>query len=329
MSVVVITGAGAGIGRATARAFAARGYDVALISRDSDRLEAAASEVRAAGRRALVLPLDVADAGAVESATDRIETELGPIDVWVNDAATSVYGPIDQLPPEELHRVTEVTYHGTAHGTMAALRRMRPRDRGTIVQVGTGLAYRSIPLQAAYCAAKAAVRGFTDALRCELIHDKSNVRVTMVHLPAVNTPQFAWVRSRLPQAAQPLPPVYQPEVAAKAIVWAAEHPRRELLVGWPVVLGVLGQRIAPGLMDRYVANRAWVGQQSEDPEHAGRPDSLESPVAVDVAAHGTFNQDASPDSALLWAEMHRGAVAAAALGVGALALGLSRFLRRA
>jgi short-subunit dehydrogenase len=329
MSVVVITGAGAGIGRATARAFAARGYDVALISRDSDRLEAAASEVRAAGRRALVLPLDVADAGAVESAADRIETELGPIDVWVNDAATSVYGPIDQLPPEELHRVTEVTYHGTAHGTMAALRRMRPRDRGTIVQVGTGLAYRSIPLQAAYCAAKAAVRGFTDALRCELIHDKSNVRVTMVHLPAVNTPQFAWVRSRLPQAAQPLPPVYQPEVAAKAIVWAAEHPRRELLVGWPVVLGVLGQRIAPGLMDRYVANRAWVGQQSEDPEHAGRPDSLESPVAVDVAAHGTFDQDASPDSALLWAEMHRGAVAAAALGVGALALGLSRFLRRA
>jgi NADP-dependent 3-hydroxy acid dehydrogenase YdfG len=329
MSVVVITGAGAGIGRATARAFAGRGYDVALISRDADRLEAAATEIRGMGRRALVLPLDVADAGAVESAAETIETELGPIDVWVNDAATSVYGPIDQLQHEELHRVTDVTYHGTAHGTMAALRRMRPRDRGTIVQVGTGLAYRSIPLQAAYCAAKAAVRGFTDALRCELLHDKSNVRVTMVHLPAVNTPQFSWVRSRLPRAAQPLPPIYQPEVAAKAIVWAAEHPRRELLVGWPVVLGVLGQRIAPGLMDRYVANRAWVGQQSDDPEHAGRPDSLDSPVAVNVGAHGTFDQEASPDSALLWAEMHRGAVAAAALGVGALAVGLTRFLRRA
>ena len=328
MSVVVITGAGAGIGRATARAFAARGYDVALIARDSDRLEAAAGEIRDMGRRALVLPLDVADAQATEAAAEQIEAELGPIDIWVNDAATSVYGPIDQLPPEELHRVTDVTYHGTAHGTMAALRRMRPRDRGVIVQVGSGLAYRSIPLQAAYCAAKAAVRGFTDALRTELLHDKSNVKVTMVHLPAVNTPQFTWVRSRLPRAAQPLPPIYQPEVAAKAIVWAAEHPRRELLVGWPVVLGVLGQRIAPGLMDRYVANRAWVGQQSEDPEHAGRPDSLESPVAVDVGAHGTFDHAASPDSPLLWAEMHRGAVAGAALGIGALAVGLTRLLRR-
>jgi short-subunit dehydrogenase len=328
MSVVVITGAGAGIGRASARAFAARGYDVALIARDADRLEAAATEITEMGRRALVLPLDVGDAGAVEAAADRVETELGPIDVWVNDAATSVYGPVDQLPPEELERVTDVTYHGTAFGTMAALRRMRPRDRGVIVQVSSGLAYRSIPLQAAYCAAKAAVRGFSDALRTELMHDKSKVQVTMVHLPAVNTPQFSWVRSRLPRAAQPLPPIYQPEVAAKAIVWVAEHPRRELLVGWPVVLGVLGQRLAPGLMDRYVANRAWVGQQSDDPEHAGRPDSLDSPVAVDVAAHGTFDHEASPDSALLWAEMHRGAVAGAAISVAALAFGLTRFLRR-
>jgi short-subunit dehydrogenase len=328
MSVVVITGAGAGIGRASARAFAARGYDVALIARDADRLEAAATEITEMGRRALVLPLDVGDAGAVEAAADRVETELGPIDVWVNDAATSVYGPVDQLPPEELERVTDVTYHGTAFGTMAALRRMRPRDRGVIVQVSSGLAYRSIPLQAAYCAAKAAVRGFSDALRTELMHDKSKVQVTMVHLPAVNTPQFSWVRSRLPRAAQPLPPIYQPEVAAKAIVWVAEHPRRELLVGWPVVLGVLGQRLAPGLMDRYVANRAWVGQQSDDPEHAGRPDSLDSPVAVDVAAHGTFDHEASPDSALLWAEMHRGAVAGAAISVAALAFSLTRFLRR-
>jgi hypothetical protein len=205
---------------------------------------------------------------------------------------------------------------------------MRPRDRGTIVQVGSGLAYRSIPLQAAYCAAKAAVRGFTDSLRCELLHDKSSVRVTMVHLPAVNTPQFTWIRSRLPRAAQPLPPVYQPELAAKAIVWAAEHPRRELLVGWPVVLGVLGQRIAPGLMDRYVANRAWVGQQSDDPEHAGRPDSLESPVAVDVGAHGTFDLGASSDSPLLWAEMHPGTVRAAAMAGLALVIGAALRIRR-
>jgi NADP-dependent 3-hydroxy acid dehydrogenase YdfG len=327
MSVVVITGAGAGIGRASARAFAARGYDVAVMARDADRLEAAAAEVRDMGRRAMVLPLDVADAGAVESAAERVEAELGPIDVWVNDAATSVYGPVDQLTAEELHRVTDVTYHGTVYGTLAALRRMRPRDRGVIVQVSSGLAYRSIPLQAAYCGAKAAARGFTDALRCELMHDKSNVRVTMVHLPAVNTPQFSWVRSRLPRAAQPLPPVYQPEVAAKAIVWAAEHPCRELLVGWPVVLGVLGQRIAPGLMDRYVANRAWEGQQSDEPARAGRPDSLDEPVAVDVAAHGTFDFEASPDSPLLWAEMHRRAVAGAALGVAAVMVGAVRFLR--
>jgi NADP-dependent 3-hydroxy acid dehydrogenase YdfG len=328
MSVVVITGAGAGIGRASARAFAARGYDVALMARDADRLEAAAAEVQGMGRRALALPLDVADAGAVESAAQRVEEELGPIDVWVNDAATSVYGPVDQLTVEELHRVTDVTYHGTVHGTMAALRRMRPRDRGVIVQVSSGLAYRSIPLQAAYCGAKAAARGFTDALRCELIHDKSNVRVTMVHLPAVNTPQFSWVRSRLPRAAQPLPPVYQPEVAAKAIVWAAEHPRRELLVGWPVVLGVLGQRLAPGLMDRYVANRAWEGQQADEPARAGRPDSLDEPVAVDVAAHGAFDFEASPDSPLLWADMHRGALAGAAVGLGALIIGAARWLRR-
>lgn len=256
MSVAVITGAGAGIGRATARGFAKRGYDLGLISRDQARLEAAADEVRAEGRRALVLPLDVADSDAVEAAAERVERELGPIDVWVNDAMTSVFAPIDQLQPDEIHRVTDVTYHGTVHGTLAALRRMRFRDRGVIVQVGSGLAYRSIPLQAPYCGAKAAVRGFTDTLRTELIHDGSHVRVTMVHLPAVNTPQFAWVRSRLPRAAQPLPPIYQPEVAARAIVWASEHPRRELFVGWPTKLALLGQKLAPGLMDRYLARSA-------------------------------------------------------------------------
>jgi short-subunit dehydrogenase len=328
MRVAVITGAGAGIGRATARAFAQRGYDLGLISRDADRLEAAADEVRAEGHRALVLPLDVADADAVEAAAERVEGELGPIDVWVNDAMTSVFAPIDQLQPDEIHRVTDVTYHGTVHGTLAALRRMRLRDRGVIVQVGSGLAYRSIPLQAPYCGAKAAVRAFTDSLRSELIHDGSNVRVTMVHLPAVNTPQFAWVRSRLPKAAQPLPPIYQPEVAARAIVWAAEHPRRELFVGWPTKVAVLGQKLAPELMDRYLARSAWEGQLTDDPARAGRPDSLDEPVAVDVGAHGTFDASASSDSPLLWADMHRGVLAGAAFGMAAAIIGTARWLRR-
>jgi NAD(P)-dependent dehydrogenase (short-subunit alcohol dehydrogenase family) len=328
MTVAVITGAGAGIGRACVRAFAARGYDIGLISRDRDRLDAAAAEVEAVGRRALVLPLDVADAAAVDDAADRIERELGPIEVWVNGAMTSVVAPIGQLQPDEVRRVTDVTYHGTVYGTLSALRRMRPRDRGVIVQVGSGLAYRSVPLQAAYCGAKAAARGFTDSLRCELMHDRSGVRVTMVHLPAVNTPQFSWVRSRLPRAVQPLPPVYQPEVAARAIVFAAEHPRRELLVGWPVVLGVLGQRLAPGLMDRYVASRAWSGQQDEDPARPGQPDDVDRPVAADVGAHGAWEAEASDTSPLLWADMHRGALAGAAIGISALIIGAGRWLRR-
>ena len=328
MSVVVITGAGAGVGRATARAFAERGYDVALIARDRARLQAAHDEVTALGRRALVLSLDVADPDAVEAAAERTEAELGPIDVWVNGAMTTVVGPIDQVTSEELQRVTEVTYLGTVYGTQAALRRMRLRDRGVIVQIGSGLAYRSVPLQAAYCGAKSAARGFTDALRCELIHDGSHVRVAMVHLPAVNTPQFTWVRSRMPRAMQPLPPVYQPEVAAMAIVWAAEHPRRELFVGWQTVLGVLGQRIAPGLMDRYLASRAWSGQMSDDPARPGTPDNLDASVAVDVGAHGAFDDMASEVSPLLWADTHREIVAGATIGVAALALGVARALRR-
>ena len=328
MSVVVITGAGAGVGRATARAFAERGYDVALIARDHARLQAAHDEVTALGRRALVVPFDVADPDAVEAAAERTEAELGPIDVWVNGAMTTVVGPVDQVTSEELQRVTEVTYLGTVYGTQAALRRMRLRDRGVIVQIGSGLAYRSVPLQAAYCGAKAAARGFTDALRCELIHDGSHVRVAMVHLPAVNTPQFTWVRSRMPRAMQPLPPVYQPEVAAMAIAWAAEHPRRELFVGWQTVLGVLGQRIAPGLMDRYLASRAWAGQMSDDPARPGTPDNLDASVAVDVGAHGAFDDMASEASPLLWADTHREIVVGATIGVAALALGAARVLRR-
>lgn len=329
MGVVVITGAGAGVGRACARAFARHGHDVALIARGGDRLEAAAEEVRELGRRALVLPLDVADADAVEAAADRTERELGPIDVWVNGAMTSTVAPVDQVTTDEMQRVTDVTYLGTVYGTQAALRRMRLRDRGAIVQIGSGLAYRSVPLQAAYCGAKSAVRGFTDSLRCELLHDRSGVRITMVHLPAVNTPQFSWVRSRLPLAMQPLPPVYQPELAARAIVWAAEHPRRELLVGWQTWVGILGQSLMPGMMDRYLADRAWEGQMSEDPARPGSPDSLDEPVAADVGAHGAFDDMASDASPLLWADTHRRIVAAAALTATALSVSAIRAIRRA
>jgi short-subunit dehydrogenase len=324
MGVVVITGASAGIGRATVRGFAERGYDIGLIAREPDRLGAAAEEVRATGQRALVLPLDVADPTAIDAAAERVESELGPIDVWVNAASTSVVAPIAATAPDEIRRVTEVTYLGTVHGTMAALRVMRPRNRGTIVQIGSGLAYRSVPLQAAYCAAKAAARGFTDSLRCELLHDRSQIHVTMVHLPAVNTPQFSWVRNRLPRALQPMPPIYQPEVAAKAIVWAAEHRRRELLVGWPVWMALLGQRLAPGLMDRYLADSGWEAQQTDEPMTGRPPDNVDRPVAVDVAAHGAFDAEASSSSPLLWLDLHRGAVA----GVAAAAFGAAALLGR-
>jgi short-subunit dehydrogenase len=321
MSVVVITGASAGIGRASVRAFAERGYDVGLIARDSDRLEAAADEVRAAGHRALAVPLDVADAAAVDEAAARIEAALGPIDVWVNAATTSVYAPIAATTADEVRRVTEVTYLGAVHGTIAALRSMRARDRGTIVQVGSGLAYRSVPLQAAYCGAKAAIRGFTDSLRSELIHDRSSIHVTMVHLPAVNTPQFSWARNRLRRALQPMPPIYQPEVAARAIVWAAEHRRRELLVGWPVWLAIVGQRLVPGLLDRYLAAAGWDAQQTDEPITGRAPDNVDRPVAVDVGAHGAFDAEASSDSRLLWLDLHRGLVAGvAAATLGGLAL---------
>ena len=328
MSIVVITGASAGIGRATARRFAGRGYDVGLIAREEDRLDTTATEIGALGRRAVALSADVADADAMEATAQRVEDELGPIDVWVNNASTSVVSPVDQLSSDEIRRVTDVTYLGTVFGTQAALRRMRLRDRGVIVQVGSGLTYRSVPLQAAYCGAKAAIRGFTDGLRCELLHDGSQVRITMVHLPAVNTPQFSWVRSRLPRAMQPLPPVYQPEIAAQAIVWAAEHPRREFLVGWPTFFGVVGQAIAPGLMDRYIASSAGEGQMSDDPARPGRPDNLNDPVQADVGAHGAFDDLASDVSPMLWADMHRGLVAGAAVGAAATVVGLARLLRR-
>jgi NADP-dependent 3-hydroxy acid dehydrogenase YdfG len=313
MKIAVITGASAGIGRACARELAGRGYDLGLLARDPDRLEAAHAEVEALGRRAVAIPTDVADADAVEAAAARIEAELGPIDVWINNAMVSVLGPALAIEPAEFRRVTEVTYLGVVHGTLSALRRMTARDRGTIVQVGSALAYRSIPLQAPYCAAKAAARGFTDSIRAELRHDRSHVRITQVNLPAVNTPQFAWIRSRMSRAAQPVPPIYEPEIAAKAIAWAAEHAPRDLDVGWPTVFGRIAQGLAPGLMDRYVARSAWQGQQTDDPDPDGRPDNLERSVRARVGAHGTFDGQAGRSSPLLWAMTHRAAVLGAIL----------------
>lgn len=310
--IVVVTGASAGLGRATVREFAERGWDVALLARGEAGLEAAAAEVRSAGRRALVISVDVADADAVESAAAQIERELGPIDVWVNNAMESVFAPVIETRADEYHRVTAVTYLGYVHGTLAALRRMRPRDRGVIIQVGSALAYRSIPLQSAYCAAKHAIVGFTDSLRCELVHDRSGVRVTAVHMPALDTPQFGWVRSRLPHRAQPVPPIFDPAVGARAIVAMAEHPRRELLVGYPTYLAVWGQKFVPGLLDRYLGRTGYAGQQTAQPR-LERPDNLDHPLDAtrDRGATGQFADRSRGTSALLEVDLHRGAIAAA------------------
>ena len=323
MSVVAITGASAGVGRATSRAFARAGYDVALMAREPTRLAEAAAEVEALGRRALAVSVDVADAEAVDQAADRIEAELGPIDVWVNNAMVSVYGPIESTPAGEVRRVTEVTYLGVVHGTQSALRRMRSRDRGTIVQISSGLAYRSIPLQAAYCGAKAAARGFTDSVRSELIHDGSRVRLTMVHLPALNTPQFSWARSHLRKRAQPVPPVFQPEVAADAILRAVDHPKREVFVGGSTMAGALLQKIAPGMLDRYLARSAWQGQQTDEPEVPGRPDNLDRPVGAEVGAQGAYGDMAHDRSVATWLTTHPKLIAIVG-GVTALAVGLLR-----
>jgi len=264
--VVVITGASAGLGRAIAQEFGSHGAAVGLISRNSERLETAKKEIEELGGRALVLPLDVADAGAIERAAEQVENELGPIDVWVNNAMASVFSPIEEMEPEEFKRVTEVTYLGVVYGTLSALKRMRQRDRGTIVQVGSALAYRSIPLQSAYCAAKHAIAGFTDSLRCELVHQRSRVRVTMVQMPALNTTQFGWVKSRLSHKAQPVPPIFQPEVGARAVYWAAHHHRRELFVGSSTVAAIMGQKFIPGLLDEYLgieADQAIYGSQCQ------------------------------------------------------------------
>jgi short-subunit dehydrogenase len=315
-TVVVVTGASAGVGRAVVRALGSRGASVGLLARGADGLEGARREVESAGGRALALIVDVADASAVEEAASRIETELGPIDVWINNAMTSVYSPVHEMTADEYRRVTEVTYLGAVHGTISALRRMRQRDAGVIVQVGSALAYRSIPLQSAYCAAKHALRGFTESLRTELIHEQSGVGVTIVHLPALNTPQFGWVRSRLPRKAQPVPPIFQPEVAAAAIVWAAEHVPRELDVGAPTVLAILGEKLAPGLMDRYLASAAWNGQMYNGPRDPDQPDNLLQSLPGDRGARGAFDARARDWSTQLWLATHPSLYRGLAVGLG-------------
>ena len=303
--VVLITGSSAGIGRATAIEFARRGWRVALLARGADGLEGARAEVEEAGGQALVVPADVADQAQVEAAADHVEREWGAIDVWINNAMSTIFCEVAATSPEDFRRATEVTYLGTVWGTMAALRRMKARNRGAIVQVGSALAYRSIPLQAAYCGAKSAIRGFTDSLRSELIHDRSEVHLTMVHLSAFNTPQFDWGRTCLPLRPRPLGKIFQPEVAARGIYWAATHRRRELWVGWPAAQAILGTRVIPGILDHLLAHQAYEGQEGKQPIPPGRRDNLYQPVPGDHGAHGRFDSQAVDSSPQLWLATHR------------------------
>lgn len=330
-SVVVVTGASGGVGRATAVAFARKGAKVALLARGDEGLEGASESVTRAGGVPLAINVDMADHERVDAAADRIEHELGPIDVWVNVAFTSVFAPFTRIRPEEFVRVTEVTYLGYVHGTRAALDRMLPRDRGVIVQTGSALAYRGIPLQSAYCGAKHAIQGFHESLRCELMHDGSDVRVTMVQLPAVNTPQFDWVLSRLPRRARPVPPIYQPEVAASGIVFAAEHPRRrEYWVGGTTAATLIADKFAAGLLDRYLARTGYQGQQTEEPKDPRQPANLWEPVddadGMDFGSHGRFDDQAHGSSPQLWASQHEKLLVAA--GAAVATAGAAKLLRR-
>ena len=313
--VVVVTGASAGLGRAIARHFGSRGASVGLLARGVDGLAAAKREIEASGGKALVLPTDVADPDAMEQAAAAVEREFGPIDIWVNNAMASVFSPVKEMEAKEYKRVTEVTYLGVVYGTLCALKSMLPRDVGTIVQVGSALAYRSIPLQSAYCAAKHAIAGFTDSLRCELIHDHSNIRLTMVQLPALNTPQFGWVKSRLKHKAQPVPPIFEPEVGAHAVYWAAHHDRREVYVGAPTVAAIVGNKIAPGLLDHYLGRTGFSSQQTNEPEDPNRPNNLWSPVPGDHGARGAFTGRAHGRSYELETSLNRRWIAAAISGV--------------
>lgn len=316
--IVVVTGASAGIGRATAIEFARHGWRVALLARGRDGLEGARRDVERAGGEAMTIVADVAEHEQMEAAAERIEQEWGPIDVWVNNAMATVFCEAQSIDPQDFRRATDVTYHGTVWGTLAALKRMKPRNRGTIVQVGSALAYRSIPLQAAYCGAKSAIRGFTDSLRSELIHDNSSVHLTMVQLAAFNTPQFDLGRTCMEEAPKPMGKIFQPEVAAQGIYWAATHRRREFWVGWPAAKAIIGTKFIPGLLDRMLARQAVKGQKAQKPRDPARPDNLYEPVPGDHGAHGRFDDQAVSYSAQLWLNKHRGALAAA---LGAAVLG--------
>lgn len=313
--IVVVTGASAGVGRATVRAFARQGALLGLLARDRQRLEAARQEVEDLGGQALVLPTDVSCADEVETAAEIVEREFGPIDIWVNNAMVTVFAPVWETTPEEFRRVTEVTFLGYVHGTQSALKRMRPRNRGVIIQVGSALAYRGIPLQSAYCAAKHAIQGFNDSLRAELIHENSQVRVCMVQMPALNTPQFSWSRSHMPRKAQPVPPIFQPEVAADAIVYCAHHDRTEMYVGWPTTQAILANKVSRSFADWYAGKYGWESQMY-DGAKPHRPDNLYEPVPGDVGAHGEFDHRSVDFSWQLWANKNRGWLA---LGGAALA----------
>jgi NAD(P)-dependent dehydrogenase (short-subunit alcohol dehydrogenase family) len=327
--VVVVTGASGGVGRAIAHAFGKRGAHVALLARSQESLDGAAREVEELGGKALVVPTDVTDADQVEAAADRVEAELGPIDIWVNDAMATVFAKVIDVSAEEFKRATEVTYLGTVYGTMSALKRMTARDHGMIVQVGSALSYRGIPLQAAYCGSKFAIRGFTDSLRTELRHDKSKVRITMVQLPGVNTTQFNWCRSKLPDHPQPVPPIYQPEIPAEAVYWAAHHHRRELWVGYSTIQAIVGTKLSGLAGDIYLAHKAFAGQQVKDmPVSPDRPNNLFEPVPQLAATHGMFDDKAKSRSPQLWAATHRSVMAGAAVIAGAATAAGVTALRR-
>jgi NAD(P)-dependent dehydrogenase (short-subunit alcohol dehydrogenase family) len=321
--VVVVTGASGGVGRAVSRQFAASGTAIALLARGQAGLDAAAKDVEAAGGTALVVACDTADPEQVDAAAARVEAELGPVDVWVNDAFTSVFAPFTEITAEEFRRVTEVSYLGYVYGTQAALRYMRPRGHGVIVQVGSALAYRGIPLQSAYCGAKHAIQGFTESVRCELLHEHSGVRITMVQLPAVNTPQFSWVLSRLPRHPQPVPPIYQPDVAARAVVWAAAHDRREWWVGASTAATLVANAVAPGLLDRYLGRTGYDSQQTDEPVRQNRPVNLWEPAdhADDFGAHGEFDGRAHDRAPQWWVTTRRRSLlASGTAAIGAMAV---------
>ncbi|MGI8847007.1 MAG: SDR family oxidoreductase [Candidatus Dormibacteria bacterium] len=326
--VVVVTGASGGVGRAVAHAFAKRGAHVALLARGEQGLDGCRIEVESFGGRALVLPTDVSKTDQVDAAAEAVEREFGPIDVWVNNAMATIFAPFTETTAEEFTRATEVTYLGTVYGTMSALKRMVPRDRGTIVQVGSALAYRAIPLQAAYCGAKFGIRGFTDSVRTELMHDKSGVWITMVQLPAVNTTQFTWCRTKLPDHPQPVPPIYQPEVPAETVYYAAHHHRREIFCGGPAVMAILGNKVLPGIADRYLARTGFKSQQIPGMRvSADRRDNLFEPVPSEAATHGIFDDQAHAGSHQAWATTHRSVIAGALVGGAAIAAGIVRLVR--